>query len=519
MTVSRSRGIEPEEYPLALGEQQAALQASQAVRHFAVAREHLGADPYRPLYHLSPPYGIMNDPNGLCEWRGKYHLFYQFSHEHGDRVHWAHVVSDDLIHWQDMPLALHPTFERDCFSGQTLVEPDRVIAMYHGTEAGNCIATASDPLLLNWKKHPRNPVIPIVPVDEHGAPYRVFDPCLWKEGDHYYALSGTYKDGAFLNDCRNVEHLFESEDLETWRHLGPLVEDGFFTEPGEDGAVPNFWPVGNGKYMLLFYSHKRAAQYYIGVYDPTTHRFAPESHGRLNYGPIRVGSLHAPSATVDSRGRLLGIFNVQDGRATAGWSNLMTLPRRFSLDANNNLLIDPIDAVESLRFDHIHLEARVIPANDEVVLAGVQGKAMEIEAVIDQAAAREVGVCVLRSPDGSEKTRISLFRQVDTIRGHSALQIDVSAASVGHEVLARTPETGPVAIEEREPLHLRVFVDRSIVEVFANGRQCLSLRAYPERDDSRGVSVFARGADAKLISLSAWQMRSIWPELRGREGD
>ena len=71
---------------------------------------------------------------------------------------------------------------------------------------------------------------------------------------------------------------------------------------------------------------------------------------------------------------------------------------------------------------------------------------------------------------------------------------------------------------DAEPLRLRVFVDRSIVEVCANGRQCLTLRAYPEREDSTGVSVFARGGVAKLMSLSSWQMRSVWPELRYREG-
>jgi beta-fructofuranosidase len=61
-------------------------------------------------------------------------------------------------------------------------------------------------------------------------------------------------------------------------------------------------------------------------------------------------------------------------------------------------------------------------------------------------------------------------------------------------------------------------VDHSIVEVFANGRQCLTLRAYPEREDSSGISLFARGGAAKLVSLDLWQMRSVWSELEDREG-
>ena len=67
---------------------------------------------------------------------------------------------------------------------------------------------------------------------------------------------------------------------------------------------------------------------------------------------------------------------------------------------------------------------------------------------------------------------------------------------------------------EGELLDLRVFIDRSIIEVYANDRQCLTVRVYPEREDSRGVSLFARGGDAKLLSLDCWQMRSIWPNCR-----
>ena len=90
----------------------------------------------RPLYHFSSPENYMNDPNGLCQWQGRYHMFYQFRPTGVDRVHWGHTVSDDLIHWRDLPPAIFPTTERDCFSGQTLVEDDRVVAIYHGTQSG-----------------------------------------------------------------------------------------------------------------------------------------------------------------------------------------------------------------------------------------------------------------------------------------------------------------------------------------------------------------------------------------------
>ena len=506
-------------YPSTLDEQLRALETDEWILRFAESRRRLAAvDPHRPLYHFSSPESYMNDPNGLCQWDGRYHMFYQFKPTGVDRVHWGHTVSDDLIHWRDMPPALYPDVERDCFSGQTLVEPDRVVAIYHGTQSGNAIATASDPLLMNWKKHPNNPVIPGTNQDTGEGGYRVFDPCIWKEDDGYYSLSGTYKGGDRGRDGVGVDHIFRSKDLAEWEYLGPMLEDPFLAEPGEDGAVPNFWPIGNDRHMLLLFSHKRAGRYYIGKYDKKTHRFTPETHGRMNYGPWVVGSLHAPSATIDDSGRYLGIFNMHTGKETQDTDQTMTLPRHYSLDSKNALQMAPVSEIESLRFDHRPVEPMDIPANSETTLDGIGGKAVEIRAVIDPRAAREVGLYVLRSPDGAERTRVSLFpndhRRFDT----GSLQIDVSESSLSGDVWARSSEIGPIVMSEGEPLELRVFIDRSVIEVFANDRQCLTVRVYPERDDSRGVSVFSRGADAKLLSLDSWQMRSIWPELKGMEG-
>ena len=92
-------------------------------------------------------------------------------------------------------------------------------------------------------------------------------------------------------------------------------------------------------------------------------------------------------------------------------------------------------------------------------------------------------------------------------------QIDGTSASVRTDLISRTPEIGPLDIAEDEPLRLRIFVDRSIVEVFANGIQALTLRVYPDRDDSIGASLFARGGHATLASLDAYQMECVWQEL------
>ena len=503
-------------YATALDEQLEQLKTDEMMLGFAESRKQLSSDPYRPIYHYVNPEGNLNDPNGLCYWKGRYHLFYQAYPPEDTRQHWGHAVSDDLVRWKDLPLAMYPGIEEKCYSGSTLVEEDRVIALYHGPGAGNMIAVSRDPLLVNWEKIPGNPVIPMMQADGNGLPYRVYDPCIWKEEDGYYALSGSYWEGEFFDDCRMVQHLFFSQDLERWTYLGPFVEGDNFTAPGEDGAVPYFWPIG-AYHILIFASHQRGSQYLLGDYDKVNHRFKPLAHGRFNFGPMGPGGVHAPSATPDGKGGVYVIHNINDGRPTAGWNHIMSLVRLLTVREDGRLGIDPVPAVEALRFDRQHVGETLLPANREIVLEGIEGNAMEFAVEIDPEAAREVSINVLRSPGGEEHTAIKFYRH-----GHMALSkngprqdalaIDTSRSSLLPDVLARPPEVAPFELENGERLKLRVFIDKSVVEVFANGTQCLALRVYPERQDSVGVSLRAQGSDAALRSLEAWQMRSIWTQ-------
>ena len=190
-------------------------------------------------------------------------------------------------------------------------------------------------------------------------------------------------------DCQGIDHLFRSNDLAQWEHIGALLEDKFYAERGEDQAVPVFWPLSDidgkpsGKHMLLLFSHKRSGRCYIGDYDPDTQEFTPDSHDRMNYGPWMVGSLHAPSAAIGPDGRFTAIFNVKEGKPPAGWVDIMSLPRYYWLADDGTLGMSVAGDVESLRYDHKSVAPMAIPANDEVVLDGVGGKAVEVEAVIE----------------------------------------------------------------------------------------------------------------------------------------
>ncbi|MFC1713409.1 glycoside hydrolase family 32 protein [Candidatus Poribacteria bacterium] len=497
-----------------LEEQEAQLKTNPLMQRLIESRKKMAGERYRPIYHYINPEGTLNDPNGLCFWKGRWHLFYQAYPPEDTRQHWGHAISDDLVHWQDLPYAIYPNPERCCFSGSTLVEEDRVIAMYHGTEVGNMVAISSDPLLLNWEKPTGNPVIPMKAPDGGPLPYRVFDPCIWSKDGVYYSLSGgTLPIGPGGKRFR-ANFLLRSEDLINWEYLHPFLEDDLYSLVGDDGACPYFWPIGD-RHMLLHFSHMSGGQYFLGDYDKERDKLVVTMHDKFNFGPAGPAGTHAPSATPDGKGGIIVIFNMNPGKPTEGWNQIMTLPRLLTLHGKDQVGTEPAGDIESLRYDHQHIDAMTLPANHEIVLENIRGDAMEIVAEIDPKNAPMLEMNVMRSPNREEVTRIMFFKN----RGFrsaeyggvlSAISIDSSYSSLLPDVRSRAPETAPVFIDKEEPLKLRVFIDKSVVEVFVNGKQCVAMRVYPGRNDSVGVSLRSQGQDARLTSLDAWQMRNIY---------
>ena len=490
-----------------LKEQESQLETNPLMLRFAESRKRMADDPYRPIYHFVSPESTLNDPNGLSFWQGRWHMFYQGYPPEDRRQHWGHAVSDDLIHWRDLPYAIYPNPEHACFSGSALVENDRVIAMYHGTRVGNMVSVSSDPLLLNWKKVTGKAVILGMSADGKPLPYRVFDPCIWKKNGLYYSLSGGTLPGPGGKRVR-ADFLFRSKDLANWKYLHPFVEDDRFTLVGDDGACPYFWPIGN-QYILPFFSHMSGGQYILGDYDKARDKFVATSSGLFNFGAVRPGGVHAPSATPDGKGGVIVIFNMNQAKPTEGWNQIMSLPRLLTLAGKDDLRIKPTGDIESLRTNHQCVGTIQLPANQELVLENIRGNAMEIVAEIDTRKAQMFEMNVLRSTNREEYTRIAFFRGRG-YRGKSLITIDSAYSSLLPDVASRAPETAPVVLDKNEPLRLRVFVDKSVVEVFVNDKQCVAMRVYPGRSDSVGVSMRSQGKGAVLKSLDAWQMKNIY---------
>lgn len=227
------------------------------------------------------------------------------------------------------------------------------------------------------------------------------------------------------------------------------------------------------------------------------------------------------------------------GRPTEGWNQIMTLPRRLTLLSKDELGQEPAGDIASLHISAQHQDAMKLPANEEVVLKNIRGNAMEI----DPKNAQMVELNVLHSPSKEEYTRIILFKErgfsrglvyksgpetaimpadlVNLVTGEkpaprapnipaSLITIETSYSSVLPDARSRSLETASFSLNPGETVKLRIFIDKSVVEVFINGKQALAVRVYPGRDDSTGVSLRAQGQEAELKSLDAWQMKNIY---------
>jgi beta-fructofuranosidase len=517
-----------------LAEQEQQLKTDPLVLRFAESRKKQSSDPHRPIYHFVSPESTLNDPNGLCFWQGNWHLFYQGYPPEDRRQHWGHAISKDLIHWKDLPYAIYPSPERAVFSGGAMVEDNRVIAIYQGTAVGNMVAISDDPLLLNWEKVSGKAVIPAKSTTGFTLPYSVFDPSIWKKDGVYYSLSAGRQprsDGGKFGTAS----LFRSKDLATWEYMHEFVEGDRLTLKGDDYACPYFWPIGD-RCIMPFFSHMSGGQYLLGDYDKAKDKFFVSSHGKFNFGAVGPAGVHAPSATPDGKGGVIIIFNMNQGKPTGEWNHIMSLPRRLTLVGKDDIRQEPTGDIESLRYNKQETGAMKLPPNKEVVLKNIKGNAIEISAEINLKTAQVIELNVLRSPNKEEYTRIIIYKEKGFSKGldyqaaegtafmpadliplvtgekpgprnpnprMSLISIESSFSSTLPDVQLRAPETAPFLLEQNENIKLRIFIDKSVVEVFVNGKQCVAMRVYPGRDDSTGVSIYRT---AKRRNLFRWRL-------------
>jgi len=305
----------------------------------------------RSLYHFEPRTGWINDPNGLVWYRGQYHAFFQHNpySDRWGRMHWGHAVSRDLIHWEQLPIALWPDepYERcredegGCFSGSAVVIDGRLWLIYTtvSDEFGQTQSLAYSDDGRYFEKFSGNPVIGHFPAD--GCPdFR--DPKVEHRGGRWQMVLGSGKDGV----GRVLR--YTSEDLQRWEYAGVFAEDPAF------GAVvecPDFFALEE-KYILKISRMNPPLgdneQFVVGHMEGE--HFCPEQTCLPEAGP----NFYASQSFLDPQGRRILIGWVtphgkprKDGAREGAFS----LPRELTL-RDGRLCSYPIAEARHLLTDH-----------------------------------------------------------------------------------------------------------------------------------------------------------------------
>ena len=425
----------------------------------------------RPVFHFTPEANWINDPNGLCQVDGVYHLYYQYN-PHGSvwgDIHWGHAVSTDLLHWTDRPIAMAPAKEKGeihCFSGGCCKDASGKPHFFYTSvgreeDGRDCVhgaeqwyAEPAEGSLDHLRQTDAQALTDAIHGGIHVRDWR--DPCVlpWK-GQYLMVLGGCVEE-------RGCVLLYTSQDMRSWTYHHILVQSE--VADGVPWECPNLFPL-DGR-MVLLYSPCAAVEVLVGDLDDDLH-FRVATREVLD--PAGRQGFYAPQMFRDEQGRtiLLGWMPETDGDERAvqrGYSGAMSLPRILSVK-DGHLHAEPMREVWSLARETEHVSGRHYLA-----------------ALDCPRAALPLTATLLASPDGREHTLL-------TLTADGVLTLDRAASS-----LDGAPDKSPISRRVRlgEDVRLFLAVDGSAVECCVSG-QWLSGRVYPTETGCGGLRVDAAG--------------------------
>ena len=470
----------------------------------------------------------MNDPNGPIYWNGHYHMFFQYNPNAavwGD-MHWAHAVSDDMIHWRHLPIALAPTPRWDdadgCFTGSAVDDHGTATSLYTGVKTVAperatlrdgvhnfrevvCLATSDDPQLLRWNKW-KTPVIE-PPQEPRLMGFR--DPFLWRQGrvggdGHSGAVplrgGGDARDWWYLGVASGLRKeggnvlLYRSKDLRRWEYLHPLAS-GTWTgkdsinpvDSGEMWECPDFFVLG-AKHVLL-YSTAGGVYWETGEFDQKELVFHSEKRGVLDYG-----AYYAQKTQLDAHGnRTLWGWIMEkrsdDELRAAGWAGCMALPRVLSIGAGGALEMRFAPEVESLRGEAFEVPGGLSLAERESAMHAIEIKNVAGEFLWETA----------------EQT--FALTLVDRTGPWFAVSLDLQAGGLKLTVNGRSIDLSATKNATRK---FHVFLDGSVAELICDDLHAITARIYRKPDGPLRLS--HDSSIAHLQRIVAWQLKAISPD-------
>lgn len=481
---------------------------SKAQAEIAAKKPLLKDAAMRQRYHFMAEEGWINDPNGLIFYRGKYHYFYQYNPYDAfwGAMHWGHAISDDLLHWEYLPIALAPSEPYDdhkeggCFSGSSIEHDGKLYLFYTGTTnygdgfvQTQCMAYSEDGI--NFKKYEYNPII-TAPDGYEQQNFR--DPKVWEHEGCYYMVCGAKKD----NLAKAL--LYKSDNLENWQFLNVMFES--LGEYGYMFECPDLYPIGD-KYVFMFSPmglHKRTSVYLVGDMDYRTGKFNPVNVGEIDWG----FDFYAPQSFPDAKGRRLIVAwaNAWDWMPwwkdwgptyKEHWCGSFNLPREVRLTPDYTLQFVPVEELRALRNDKQEYFDICIHQTPFSITAG-DGVAFESRMIIDLKETTAERVLLKLRSDGEKETVICF----DLRKAELSFNRDNSDGwSCGCSI-------SPLSLKDKPLLDIHLFSDQSSVELFSleyqNNHSC---NIYGSSKQNQNFIV-AEGGVAVFRSITSWGLET-----------
>jgi fructan beta-fructosidase len=468
-------------------------------------------DPWRPGYHFSAPANWLNDPNGLIYVNGQYNMYYQTNPSGPEgsstNISWGHAVSTDLLHWTVLPTAIPADSNAQAWSGSAVIDtnntagfgPGAIVAAYTGSTPNSFVqdqrlAYSTDGGVTFTKFGT------VIPADNS----QTRDPSIF-----WYAPKNTW----VMAVSRNVSYdsnpaeieIFTSPNLKTWTYQSTTTGGGGWECPDLFSMPINGNP--DNLAWVMMGSTNGTVYYRIGTFDGTT--FTPQQTIRADYGADYYAAQrynNLPNSNIVEA--WMANPSYAGSTPTTTWHGEMTLPRQLSLNYSNGsytMLQNPIPEVSTLRTPIPGgVGSTIGPGVDPLAGTNVQGDQLEIMATIQPGTAGTFGFEVRKAP-GQE-----------TIIGYNVAggYVYIDRDHSGSFDLFTGTQTAALAPQADGSIQLDIFVDQSSVEVFANQGQVVLTDLIFPYPSATGVSAFASGGNATLVSFAAFQISSV-PEPVG----
>ncbi len=470
-----------------------------------ISEHQILSDRYRHRYHVMPPVGWMNDPNGFCYANGSYQFFYQF-HPYAAAwgpMHWGHYASDDLIKWTLKPTALAPDMPYDkdgCFSGSAIEKDGKLYLMYtavNGALQMQAVAKSWDGV--NFEKCGLVIDERDLPADASVTNFR--DPKVFERNGRYYALIGSKN----KNGLGQIL-LYHSRDLMRWQYVGCS-----WTTHGDEQMCecPDYMTLG-GKDVLfssIQFLHRKewrnenvhTARYMTGRLDLQTGFYRVDDEDEIDSG----FDFYAPQTLQTPDGRMvmtawMQMWDRTYVTAQDGWVGAAILPRELSLK-DGKLIQNPVRELEKYRTNPVKAENVVL--NGEISLDGVKGNCIELVAEFDLGTAMRVGINLFQG--GNNKTSVYYDRLTKlVVFDRSEMGVLISGSTRERDALIRS-----CGIKRKENhITLRCLLDVSSLEVFINGGERTMTGLVYTNAENDGVSFFATEGTATLVSLEKYDI-------------